>query len=106
MLIIRTFKQIAQLMILFSKRNLHYTDYKWSVYSQNDPRVSGKPDTTIFTKDEGNEVVYLINKLMILWDYRFANTGNKMEKLIHDTLPPEITTQQEVLEWLKGNLKF
>jgi hypothetical protein len=43
---------------------------------------------------------------MILWDYRFANTGNKMEKLIHDTLPPEITTQQEIQEWLKTNLKF
>jgi hypothetical protein len=102
----RIFKQIAQLMILFSRRNLHYTDYKWSVYGQNDPHISGKPDATNFTKDEGNEVVYLINKLMILWDYRFANTGNKMEKLIHDTLPSEITTQQEVQDWLKANLKF
>ncbi|SDP88693.1 hypothetical protein SAMN05428975_3374 [Mucilaginibacter sp. OK268] len=93
-------------MILFSRRNLHYTDYKWSVYNQNDPRVNGKPDTTPFTKDEGNEVVYLINKLMILWDYRFANTGNKMEKLIHDQLPPTITLQEDVQQWLKANLKF
>lgn len=93
-------------MILFSRRNLHYTDYKWSTYGQNDPRVSGKPDVTPFAKDEGNEVVYLINKLMILWDYRFANTGNKMEKLIHDKLPPEIQTQEDVQQWLKSNLKF
>ena len=106
MLIIRTFKEINELMILFSRRNLHYSDYKWSVYNQNHPRVNGKPDTTPFTKDEGNEVVYLINKLMILWDYRFANTGNKMEKLIHDKLPAEITVQQDVQEWLKANLKF
>lgn len=93
-------------MILFSRRNLHYTDYKWSTYNQNDPRVNGKPDATPFTKDEGNEVVYLINKLMILWDYRFTNTGNKMEKLIHDQLPSEIVMQHDVQEWIKANLKF
>jgi hypothetical protein len=93
-------------MILFSRRNLHYSDYKWSNYIQHDPRVNGKPDDTIFNKEEGNEVVYLINKLMSLWDYRFSNTGNKMEKLIHDKLPPDISKQEEVQEWLKDNLKF
>lgn len=72
----------------------------------NDPRTNGKPDDTPFSKDEGNEVVYLINKLMALWDYRFANTGNKMEKLIHDKLPQDIATQEAVQQWLKSNLKF
>jgi len=89
-------------MILFSRRNLHYSDYKWSVYPHNDPHV----DATPFDKEEGNEMVYLINKLMILWDYRFANTGNKIEKLIHDKLPPEINIQEEVQKWVKTNLKF
>jgi len=93
-------------MILFSRRNLFYTDYKWSTYVQNDPKVYGRPDETSFNKEEGNEVVYLINKLMALWDYRFTNTGNKMEKLIHDKLPPEILKQEEVQLWLKQNLKF
>jgi hypothetical protein len=93
-------------MILFSRRNLHYTDYKWTSYIQNDPRVTGRPDHTAFSKDEGNEMVYLINKLMMMWDYRFANTGNKMEKLIHDKLPAEITSQEDVQNWLKSNLKF
>jgi hypothetical protein len=99
------FREIA-LMILFSRRNLHYSDYKWSVYAANDPHVNGKPDETSFNKAEGNEVVYLINKLMILWDYRFANTGNKMEKLIHDKLPEDVNQQKEVLSWIKENLKF
>ena len=93
-------------MILFSKRNLHYSDYKWTTYIQHDPRVNGKPDDTIFDKEEGNEVVYLINKLMGIWDYRFSNTGNKMEKLIHDKMPAEITKQEDVQSWLKENLKF
>ncbi len=74
-------------MILFSRRNLHYSDYKWTAYAQNDPHVAGKPDDTLFNKEEGNEVVYLINKLMIFWDYR-------------------LTKQEEVQAWLKENLKF
>ncbi|MHB8205775.1 hypothetical protein [Mucilaginibacter sp.] len=93
-------------MILFSKRNLHYSDYKWSAYPHNDPHVYGKPDATPFDKEEGNEMVYLINRLMILWDYRFANTGNKIEKLIHDQLPADISVQEEVQTWVKTNLKF
>jgi len=93
-------------MILFSRRNLHYSDYKWTSYIQHDPRVNGRPDDTIFDKEEGNEVVYLINKLMALWDYRFSNTGNKMETLINYKMPIEIATQEQVQTWLKENLKF
>lgn len=93
-------------MNLFSRRNLHYSDYKWTSYIQHDPRVNGKPDDTLFNKDEGNEVVYLINRLMGLWDYRFSNTGNKMEKLIHDELPADIFKQEDVQTWLKSHLKF
>jgi hypothetical protein len=72
----------------------------------NDPRTNGKPDETPFAKDEGNEVVYLINRLMMLWDYRFSNTGNKMEKLIHDKMPVDVNTQEDVQQRLKANLKF
>lgn len=93
-------------MILFSRRNLIYSDYKWTSYVTSDPRIHGKPDNTFFDREEGNEVVYLINKLMLLWDYRFSNTGNKMERLIHDSLPSSIQTQEEVRDWVKTNLKF
>ena len=106
LIIISTFIKIYPPMILFSRRNLFYTDYKWSNYTPNDPHVNGRPDETPFNKEEGNEMVYLINKLMALWDYRFTNTGNKMEKLIHDKMPVDISTQEQVQQWLKLNLKF
>ena len=93
-------------MVLFSRRNLHYSDYKWSIYPHNDHRVYGKPDGTSFERTEGNEVVYLINRLMLLWDYRFANTGNKIEKLIHDKLPADVLLQEDVQKWVKLNLEF
>lgn len=93
-------------MILFTKRNLFFNDYNWTEYPKGDSKVSGQPDSTLFNRHEGNEVVFLINKLMILWDYRFSNTGNKMEKLIHENMPKELLTQQEAMIWLKENLKF
>lgn len=92
-------------MILFSKKSLCYNDYNWTAYSQSDPHISGKLDTTRFNKSEGNEVVFLVNKLMAMWDYRFISSGNKMEKLIHDELPGEADTQEAVQQWLKEHLK-
>lgn len=93
-------------MILFSTKNLIYKDYQWTSFSINDSRVSGNPDSTLFNSKEGNQVVYLINRLMLIWNYSFSHTGNKMEKLIHDSLPSEIKSQEEVSEWIKSNLRF
>jgi hypothetical protein len=93
-------------MILFAKSNLYYKDYSWTNYPKNNPKIDGKPDDTLFDKNEGYEVVYLINKLMMLWNYRFVNTGNKIEKLIHDKLPSDQNKQEEVKDWIEQNLKF
>ena len=91
-------------MILFSRKNLCYDDYKWTAYQQNDLHVSGKIDQTNFNRLEGNEMIYLINKLMIVWEYRFASSGNKMEKLIREQLPEDVTTQEDVQRWLREKL--
>lgn len=91
-------------MLLFSRKNLFYSDYKWTSYPQNDPHTSGKLDETSFNATEGNQVVFLINKLMTMWDYRFTSSGNKMEKLIREKLPDEVKTQHDVQIWLKSQL--
>ncbi len=91
---------------LFSARNLIYKDYQWTSYINSDPKVSGSPDATLFNSSEGNEVVYLINNLMVLWDYQYSNTGNKIERLIHDKLPAELKSQEEVKNWIESNLRF
>ena len=93
-------------MLLFAKSNLFYKDYSWTLYPGTDPRVSGKPDETPFNRLEGNEVIYLINKMMVIWSFRFVNTGNKIEKLIHDKLPADLVIQEEIQLWIKENLKF
>lgn len=83
-----------------------FPDYGWTSYEKNDPRISGKPDKTPFDRTEGNQVIYLINKLMTIWSYRFVNTGNKMERLIREKMPDDMKTQEEVQGWLLDNLKF
>jgi len=92
--------------MLFTKRNLFFNDYKWSEYSKVDEKISGKINDTKFNRNEGNEVVYLINKMMMQWNYRFTNTGNKMEKLIREKLPNHLETQLEVQDWVQQHLKF
>lgn len=94
------------MMLLFSKRNLLFPDYVWTRYEKNDPRIAGKPDDTVFERSEGNQVVYLINKLMSIWHYRFVNTGNKMERLIRDKMPEELRTQEAAQQWLQDNLRL
>ena len=93
-------------MIFFTKRNLTLHDYRWTELPKDNSKISGKPDLTLFDRLEGNEVVYLINNLMILWNYRFSNTGNKMERLIREKMPPEILTQEAAKNWIEQNLKF
>lgn len=92
-------------MVFFFKKNLFYNDYKWTEYSNKDAHVHGKPDDTVFNRKEGYEVLYLINKMMELWDYRLSDSGVKIEKLIHDQLPSEIKTQADVVQWVQQNLR-
>ena len=53
-------------MIQLTKQNLYYSDYSWTEYFPNSPKVSGKLDATRFDKYEGNEILYLINKIIEL----------------------------------------
>lgn len=91
-------------MDTFSKQDLQY-DYIWSHYDQDDPRVSGIPDSTLFNKKQGEEVVFLVNYLTEHLAWSVEEFGAKVEKLIRDHLPTEDMSQKEVLEWIKKNWK-
>lgn len=87
-------------MDTFRKEDLRYT-YCWSAYEKEDPRVSGVPDATVFNRHEGQEILYLINYLTDHVAWGVESFGSKMEQLIHDQLPPEITSQQETIRWIR-----
>jgi hypothetical protein len=91
-------------MDTFTKENLIY-EYNWSQYEKDDPRISGIPDTTEFNRKEGEEVFYIINHLTdhIAWDV--GSFARKVEQLIHNRLPKEITNQKGTIDWIRENWK-
>ncbi len=91
-------------MDTFTKEGLTY-QYSWSTYENDDPRVSGTPDSTEFNRKEGPEILYIINSLTDHLAYGVDCFGSKVEKLIHDQLPAEIRTQKEVVQWIINNWK-
>ena len=90
-------------MLIFNKHNLYYTDYSWNDYVTNDPKISGKLDNTMFNRNEGLEVIYIINKMIQLWDFTKMESCTKMERIIREKLPKSISTQEETAIWIQIN---
>ena len=91
-------------MDTFSKEDLIYY-YTWSEYDQDDPRISGVPDSTVFNKKAGEEVVYLINYLSEHLAWSVEEFGARVEKLLHEHLPEEEISQKDTIQWIKKNWK-
>jgi hypothetical protein len=90
-------------MTPFSKQDMFYDDYTWSNYAPNSPKISGKLDDTKFNYKEGQEVLYLINKTRELWDFTKIESCIKMERIIRERLPNNITTQEDAVSWIQIN---
>ena len=89
-------------MSIIKKVELKY-NYSWKVIFGDDPKITGKPDSTRFSRNEGYEVLYLINKLCDLWNLKKLASAHKMEKMINEDLPSEIQSQEKVKVWIHSN---
>ena len=92
-------------MINFTKENLFYNDYTWTPKKANDPKISGKLDDTRFNWREGEEVLFIINKIIPLWDLTRIESCTRIERIIREKLPNSINTQEEVVTWIQINWK-
>jgi hypothetical protein len=93
-------------MELLVKSDLIFENqYVWTTVGEDDPRVTGEPDSTMFNKNEGDEVLYLINKLAEIWGLKQKNSGKKIEKMIKNHLPPDIRSQENVKTWISEEWK-
>jgi len=90
-------------MSLMSKSDLVYEDYKWTAYGNDDPKIKGEPDSTLFSRREGYEVLYLINKIASDNGLKQKISGKKIEKMIHEDLPGDTRSQNNVVKWIKDN---
>lgn len=90
-------------MGVISKSDLFYTDYSWTAVAGDDPKVTGKPDSTFLNRNEGYEVLYFINKFMEMYDLKNKSTATKIEKMIRNELPGDIRSQENVKKWVAMN---
>ncbi|OFX70100.1 MAG: hypothetical protein A2X12_06340 [Bacteroidetes bacterium GWE2_29_8] len=87
-------------MGLITKSDLDY-DYSWTTYDNDDPEISGEPDSTLLNREEGYEMLYFINKLAEKWDLKKTQDGNKIEKMIKEYVPKNIHSQEKIMNWIK-----
>jgi hypothetical protein len=87
-------------MSLLARSDLVYT-YDWTAAAEHDnPKITGKPDSALFSRHEGYEVLYLINHFAETHGYKQKATGLKLEKLIRVDLPSGLHSRKHVLDWL------
>ena len=88
-------------MSVCKRSEMQYDDYSWTTIPGDDPRITGSLDATMFSRKEGFEVLYLINKFMEIHDLKNKETCNKIERMLHDHLPSNTRSQENVKDWLK-----
>lgn len=70
-------------MAVFKDSDLAYKDYKWEAKLDDDnPKLTGKPDSTMLNRTEGYEMVYFINRYMEKNGWKQSGTGKKIEKYL------------------------
>ena len=87
----------------FYKRSDMIYKYNWYPDGGDDVKLRGEPDHSLFHRDEGYEVLYLINKFGEATGRTTISDGNKAERLINEKLPADVRSQKNVKEWLENN---
>lgn len=90
----------------YKKSDMVYKDYKWTAGADNDnPNITGKPDSTMLNRSEGYEMLYYINRLAYLWGWSKDNIPpmQRLEKIIREMVPSNIRTHGGIRQWIQNN---
>jgi hypothetical protein len=90
----------------YKRADMIYTDYSWTAYGDDDPKVSGEPDHSLFSRHEGYEMLYMINKYMNIKGWTSVSTGQKLERFIRNSVPTDKRSQKHVREYLDNNFSL
>lgn len=91
-------------MALFNRGDMIYKDYDWKAkYEKDDPKVTGKPDNTLFARHEGYEMIYFVNAFAEAHSFKNVVSCQKAEKLLREKLPSDVRSQINVKNWLETN---
>jgi hypothetical protein len=82
---------------VFTRGDLQYTGYKHTAHPGDDPRVTGKPDSTYLNRNESYEMAPFINRYMISKGWSLKSSGHKIETF----LKVSTAGKQSHAEWKK-----
>lgn len=91
-------------MALMKKDDLQY-QYSWTAINPDDPKATGKPDSTLLNRGEGYEVLPFINRFAEKHGLVNLASGKKIETMIKKHLPGEVRSHANVTAWLEKNWK-
>jgi hypothetical protein len=89
-------------MSLLIKADLKF-NYSWTTIAHDDPKVTGRPDSTFLNRGEGYEVLAFINSFADTYKLKQKESGLKVEHLIHKHLPSNIRSHANIKKWLLDN---
>jgi hypothetical protein len=89
-------------MDVISKSDLQYI-YSWHAYGDDDPEVTGKPDSTELNREEGYEVLPFINEFCKRHECKELFYALKVEKMIKEDVPSDIRSRKKIDEWIIEN---
>ena len=92
-------------MALITKSDLHYNDYLWTTYANDNPKITGEPDSTLLNRIEGYEILYFINKLSEIHKLKVKSSATKIEKMIRNEVPTNLHSQENIKKWIENNWK-
>ncbi len=90
-----------QVMSNFKRSDLQRR-YNWSADGGDNPKLTGNPDSSLLDRTEGYEVLYMIQRLMDLWNLKNIASGHKIEDKIH-SCPTNLRSQENVQRWIHEN---
>ena len=88
-------------MALIEKADLYYEDYSWTAYRNDDPKVTGNPDSTLLNRKEGYEILYFINKLAEIHGLNQKSSAEKIEKMIREKVPTNLRSKENIKAWIE-----
>lgn len=89
-------------MSLLQKSDLKF-EYSWVAIAPDNPKVTGKPDSTFLNRGEGYEVLAFINSFSAANNWKQKESALKVERLIHKYLPGDVRSHANVKKWLVDN---
>ncbi|QDW25237.1 hypothetical protein FFJ24_010610 [Pedobacter sp. KBS0701] len=71
-------------MANFTKADLLYSGYKDTALPDDDPKRTGKPDSTLLNRGESYEMVYFINRYMTDKNWVLLATFQRIEAFLKE----------------------